>query len=1245
MNSQVHVTDEKLLKELKNLRAKLKKKGEKETGRVPKICSDEALVNMVEMKPKTLDDLLGIPGIGKTFVDEYGQQFLDVIEENTVSNDKSKVTEVDDRSLNVLKTLENKLVSLNGMNPLLFSGKPSNKKLVDMYGICNESLIDIVCREKDSITICDTVANNSLTSISNYRAVNSLTREIDKDMRDKGENHLYLAYPFVIGKLPGDDFEVRAPLVLTPVKTEKTAVKITLSYDDSRDTVYNRTLLLAFIKFNKITKILEDDVVDNLARRGFLQRTLQYYSDTGMKINTSDEYGPGPFRSYLKKNFPKFSNGELYLEEAIALGKYPICTNSIQKDFDEIIQTREVNELVSDLLRSYEEQSDFYAKSFTGIENIKLDKEDIPEKELFYINNLNTSQEKVLYSAKKYDELVVQGPPGTGKSQTIASLISCFVNDGKTVLMVSEKKTALDVVYSRLGNLSKYAMLIDDVNNKKLFYDQLSKLIVRRDIGDIEKERIDHVSSDIDDNITNLQSIAEKLYSPGSFGVEPYKLYEQCNRKMIESMPEEIISETMTRCNKEIAHIQYGELSNIYSDFTRERFLRDLRRCDELRTAYPYLEKILNGLSDMDVAEARSAVREADHIAMDFNNRGFFGRLFGKNKTKKNIVEKISRYFKGDLTSIASDIISGHSNEIIAAIEQYDEYASLALVREKASDNCRKYLHVMNSVPDEITDKNTFLFNIAIYTQIKKFESENRELFRTIDDFNSILKEIDSSIDEKRKETCELTELVLADSVNKMFESKRYKDIEHQINGAKRKWTVGKFIGRFRVELFGSIKIWMMTPEVVSEIIPLKTGLFDLLIFDEASQMFIEKGLPAILRAKKVVIAGDQKQLRPNSLFSGRIEIEADEDDDTVVLDEESLLDLAMAKYNDVLLNFHYRSRYEELIAFSNHAFYNGRLYVSPNSERLTEPPIKVHRVNGLWADRSNRAEAQKIVKLLKEFFTNRKNGETIGIITFNSEQRDLIEDEIDAERTKDQKFNQIVTSEYTRKSDNGEDIGLFIKNIENVQGDERDEIIFSTGYAKDSSGRFRQMFGLLNQKGGENRLNVAISRAKKKIQIVMSFHPNDLVVENTKNEGPRLLKKYLQYAMAVSDGDTDLSRQILLSLSDTSENENVLIFDSPFEEEVYDALKKRGYDVDTQIGIGGYRIDLAIKKEGKYVLGIECDGRLYHNSKSARERDYHRQKYLESRGWKIHRIWSSNWWNNKVAELDKIVTLIESTE
>jgi superfamily I DNA and/or RNA helicase/very-short-patch-repair endonuclease len=460
-------------------------------------------------------------------------------------------------------------------------------------------------------------------------------------------------------------------------------------------------------------------------------------------------------------------------------------------------------------------------------------------------------------------------------------------------------------------------------------------------------------------------------------------------------------------------------------------------------------------------------------------------------------------------------------------------------------------------------------------------------------------------------------------------------------------WTasVNKFINKFDFEMFKSVKIWLLTPEVVSEIIPLQKGVFDLVVFDEASQMYVERGVPSVFRAKKVVIAGDHKQLRPSSLGAGRTEMDLDDlgEDEEVnsALEEESLLDLARFKYRDIMLNFHYRSQYEELIAFSNYAFYKGNLRVSPNAVDPELPPIEVHQMeDARWEKRANRSEAVYIVELLRKFFKERKHQETVGIITFNSSQRDLIDDLIDEACVQDVEFADLIRTETGRRKD-GEDIGLFVKNIESVQGDERDVIIFSIGYAKNEAGKLVRNFGWLNQRGGENRLNVAISRAKKKIHVVTSFHPSELQVDDMKNDGPRILKKYLEYSFAVSERNSHAARQILLSFGNQNGSEFSVSDEYTLSQQVRSALEELGYQVESNVGIGGYSIDLAVRKNGKYLLGIECDGRLYERSKSARDRDYHRQKYLEARGWKIYRLWSSRWWKNAPRELQKIQELI----
>ncbi len=404
--------------------------------------------------------------------------------------------------------------------------------------------------------------------------------------------------------------------------------------------------------------------------------------------------------------------------------------------------------------------------------------------------------------------------------------------------------------------------------------------------------------------------------------------------------------------------------------------------------------------------------------------------------------------------------------------------------------------------------------------------------------------------------------------------------------------------------------------------------------------MYLERSIPTIYRGKKVVIAGDHKQLRPCALGVSKMAYREDENDVDdmvdVALEQESLLDLARFRYTNHVLNFHYRAQYEELIAFSNSTFYYNELFVSPNVRVPEEPPIEYHNVHGIWNNQCNEEEAEYIVQWLKDTLRNRKDKETIGIVTFNSKQRDHIFDVIDRESLNDPEFGKSVQDEFSRK-DNGEDTGLFIKNIENVQGDERDIIVFSIGYAKDKSGKFYRRFGVLNQVGGENRINVAVSRAKKKIHVVASIDPSEFEVGDVKNNGPKVLRAYLHYAKAVSDRDEELVRKVLVQST-----EHACYKPQEAIDELAAFLRKKGYAVKTNVGISTYNIDMAVFDSNGYIIGIEADSSIYPEMSSTRARDVHRTRYLKGRGWTICRYWVSEYWRNKEAEFERIASCVQ---
>ena len=454
------------------------------------------------------------------------------------------------------------------------------------------------------------------------------------------------------------------------------------------------------------------------------------------------------------------------------------------------------------------------------------------------------------------------------------------------------------------------------------------------------------------------------------------------------------------------------------------------------------------------------------------------------------------------------------------------------------------------------------------------------------------------------------------------------------------------------MELYGDYLLklfpcWLLSPESVSTIFPLNKNLFDIILFDEASQVFIENTLPTIYRGRYIVVAGDSKQLRPTATFMKRyMGNDSDEELDLATqaaLEVESLLDLATSRYTSTNLTYHYRSKNEELINFSNYAFYDGKLQIAPNiSKNVGNKPIERIKVNGKWVGRCNREEANAIVSLLKKLIKNKRNKSSIGIITFNTEQENAIEDAIDAECQKDSAFRDAYIRERNRK-ENGEDTSIFIKNLENVQGDERDIIIFSIGYARNEYGKVVAHFGSLSVEGGENRLNVAITRAKEKIYVVTSIEPEELMVEGSKNAGPKIFKSYLKYVRAISNKKKKEAEFILDSFKPPKVNTSEIVIENQLEDAIKEELVKLGYDVETNLGNTDYKLSLAVydKKLDRYLLGIECDYSAYKSSESILERDVYRTKFLQSRGWNIMRVWSRDWWHNKNKVISNIVKQI----
>lgn len=424
---------------------------------------------------------------------------------------------------------------------------------------------------------------------------------------------------------------------------------------------------------------------------------------------------------------------------------------------------------------------------------------------------------------------------------------------------------------------------------------------------------------------------------------------------------------------------------------------------------------------------------------------------------------------------------------------------------------------------------------------------------------------------------------------NRLGNRLTYRELNHQVTKKRKIWPIRRLLEKYHDEILRLIPCWMASPDSVSTIFPLEESLFDLVIFDEASQCYAEYGLPAIYRGKQVIITGDTKQLPPSNLYRVRFEEYETEDSDYIIATEiTSLLDLANQYLLSKSLTGHYRSKSLELIDFSNRHFYNGRLQLLPDFHYLNQqsPAIAYIKTEGRWHQNKNEIEALQVVALVRELLHHNKS---IGIVTFNYFQQQLIQDLLEQE--------QVTHPD------------LFVKNIENVQGDERDFIIFSLGYAPDLNGRMTMQFGLLTMPGGENRLNVAITRAKEKVYVVTSIWPSQLAIEQATHEGPKLLKAYLEYAHQVAEGNfVPYIRQSNYYVGGT-------------------LLKTKLAEKNTTVETVFPFADLTIRQDNRFKGLILTDDETYYQSLSPKDPHAYLPLLLQQKHWPYQRIYSRQYW------------------
>lgn len=905
------------------------------------------------------------------------------------------------------------------------------------------------------------------------------------------------------------------------------------------------------------------------------------------------------------------------------------------------------------------------------------------------VTDSDHSQESVIWNTRKFNLMVLQGPPGTGKSQVIVNLIADALANQKKVLVVCQKKAALEVLKKRLAanGLGELLELIDDVQKDRM---RIIKALREMENGNLTNKLFSHIdierktTSDIlksceifldnsnhflTDNLqgkrSNYGNLKAKLYELNERGFNVFDqfqpLYQHCiNNKLLPDNKQEL-EELMSQAKV---------------------FIENYRTCDYPKNPWIHLENTainnaeINNLINKLVILATSIEHKNDYFYTErlawIAENNLLSNCYSsflppasraiQNNFKELAIntKKLKTWFSVSyIDSILTSVRTGEVIKHYQHLKQTIGYLELVIYIKHSLKNSQ----IFNLLPKQSTNQvlswvdiiecfsfQSWLDNLTAHYNVSKFafEEQKNKLIKVTEQKRN--KDIEHILAKHNERLAAINILDNRDLLRIRKSTKAPKTSLRQL------YTSG-FESLHKI-----YPVLLTNPETVSSLLELKPDLYDLVIIDEASQMFMADALPLLYRAKAAVISGDNKQMPPSDFFmslgdentdDSDNEEEEQENDDMadknrlIPADGEYCL-LEAAEYsiqkgnpNQAMLLVHYRSEFKELIDFSNHAFYDGKLIAATSNRKLSaliKSPIEVNLVeNAKTKSSTNDLEALAVVERIKEIWQE-KDSLSLGVITLNVKQKDKIDDLLFEEAQINSVFANRLEQE-RNKTKEGEDVGFFVRSVEHVQGDERDIIILSTVYDG-----IRKNFGAITKKEkGRKRLNVAITRAKLGMIIYSSLNIDAISNENQRDISENYwFWKYMCYARAISENNKKAAELVLKSLNPKfQQSKTDAEPDSYFEIDVAEFLRSQNYHVDYQIGESGFRIDLGVKRNANdrlYLCGIECDGRQYHTEWSARLNDIWRQKILENKGWRIVRIWSNDWFDNREVTQKKLL-------
>jgi len=1025
--------------------------------------------------------------------------------------------------------------------------------------------------------------------------------------------------------------KVFSPLITMPIRIERTSTKRGVKYSIRRSdgaVARNRALFEKLKKDHEITTLPEFDEEQDSIR--------------------------GYFETLQEAGFLNEIHGELRC--FIAFGRFPSARLAMYEDLAEPKPA-----FLAGLIRTFFRDAPPDGNPGDPAEEYDVDAPDIEGKVPRIVMDADSSQFSALVDIADGKNLAVEGPPGTGKSQTIVNAIAAAMVAGNTVLFVAEKRAALDVVYARLDalGLGEFAWLLTATRAQRREVIEsirerleiettevtLDRRIARREQKrDALKSYIDIVSSQFEKSgMTVHRILGARIKHYGDIAKLPDVV--EPNDDLLDVL-DEYLQETIHEFD--MAQVAAGNAQPHW------RSLAVVVHPSDVRAVLAHCEKIARGLRKLQNLDTGQSVRDfrwwnvfllpwwrflARDLIAHWKQAIIQVRLWVEKFQLALLVGKETLLPKlWEDIYVAAREFRNMANDR-AGLRAHSAYRS----RLKEIARCQPLfaLHEIienNNLGAGRLEEIVHLVRIETWANkvMEQHDAQLRDEFsgRCLSALRAEFAKLDKEIiamssQELRHQLCARAHpgnLPAGRRGPRVSDQTERALIEHQI-GLTRGFKSPRYLAKKAGRSLSMLKpCWMMSPLAVAQYVDKDQLQFDLCIIDEASQMLTENAVGALMRAKQVVVVGDEKQLPPTRFFQHGLV----ENDEAMVAPDESILRRANAVLHPRRqLKWHYRSRDSRLINFSNRHFYSDGLIVFPaaNEERADMGVSLIEIKDSSYKSGGNAAEADVMKNAILDFMA-RHPGRSLGVVTMNRRQTDLLDSEIQFALA-----NHEAARRYVENWDAAKE-GIekfFIKNIENVQGDERDVIFIGTVYGPEQpGGGVMQRFGPINHAGGERRLNVLFSRAKERIVTFSAMHANDI---HGNTPGARILRKWLEYAATGR-----------LDRGDNAGGEP----GSPFEEHVIEKIRRRyGQEAAVpQVGVRGYFIDIGIKHPEwphGYLLGVECDGASYHSSKSARERDRLRQEVLEGLGWQLHRIWSTDWFYDPENEMQQLEETIQS--